>query len=128
MSGGAWEYVMGVYADASGNPRSGYSTSNNSGFNGIVENQNGTVATYSSGRTFPDSKYYNLYTGSSYYGHALSETQGFSKHGLPYGITYAPWYIRGGVYDDINSGIFSPGVSGGMQQKNISSRFVITNE
>ena len=128
MSGGSWEYVMGVYADTSGNPRSGYSSSNNSGFNGIVENQNGTVATYSSGLTFPDSKYYNLYTGSSYYGHALSETKGFSKHGLPYGITYAPWYIRGGVYDDINSGIFSPGVSGGMQQKNISSRFVITNE
>ena len=128
MSGGSWEYVMGVYADTSGNPRSGYSSSNNSGFNGIVEDKNGTVATYSSGRTFPDSKYYNLYTGSSYYGHALSETIGFSKHGLPYAITYAPWYIRGGVYDDINSGIFSPGVSGGMQQKNISSRFVITNE
>ena len=62
---------MGVYADTSGNPRSGYSSSNNSGFNGIVENQNGTVATYSSGLTFPDSKYYNLYTSSSYIGHII---------------------------------------------------------
>ena len=33
MSGGAWEYSMSVYADSNGKPRSGYSTSYNSGFN-----------------------------------------------------------------------------------------------
>ena len=48
MSGGAYEYVMGVYSN----------TIMNSGFNSL-----------------PDAKYYNNYTGSSYTGHALTETQ-----------------------------------------------------
>ena len=35
MSGGSWEYVMGVLLDQNGKPMSGYSSSNHSGFNGI---------------------------------------------------------------------------------------------
>ncbi len=61
MSGGSWEYVMGVLADTNGKPRSGFDSSDNSGFTGMLND--GTTYT---GIAFPDSKYYNLYTGSSY--------------------------------------------------------------
>ena len=36
ISGGKFEYVMGFYQDESGNIYTGASTSNNSGFNGVL--------------------------------------------------------------------------------------------
>ena len=129
MSGGAEEYVMGVLADPNGKPRSGYDSSNNSGFNGIVENINGTVATYSSGRTFPDSKYYNLYTGSSYTGHALTETKNwYSDGGASFVDSRNPWFIRGGsCFSKSNSSEFFFFASYGRANSN-GLRLVITNE
>ena len=129
MSGGAEEYVMGVLADPNGKPRSGYDSSNNSGFNGIVENINGTVATYSSGRTFPDSKYYNLYTGSSYTGHALTETKNwYSDGGASFVNSRNPWFIRGGnCFSQSNSNEFFFFASYGRANSN-GLRLVITNE
>lgn len=103
MSGGSWEYVMGVLADSNGNPRSGNDSESNSGFNGLLSD--GT--SYTSGVNFPASKYFDLYTGTGpndscnggiCYGHALSETSGW--HGNFSNFVYAdsPWFIRGGLY------------------------------
>ena len=101
MSGGAFEYVMGVLADDSGNPRSGNSTDWNSGFNGLLPD--GT--SYISGIAFPSSKYYDLYTsqnsltacnGGVCYGHALSETAGWYLDYADFVRPVDPWFGRGG--------------------------------
>ena len=124
MSGGMDEYVMGVLADTNGNPRSGYSSSANSGFTGML----GDGTTYT-GVSFPDSKYYNLYTGSSYTGHALTETAGWYSNtdSLPY--EGCPWFVRGGSFNGATrAGVFNfsryDGNSGGIN----STRMVVTNE
>jgi len=124
MSGGMDEYVMGVLADTNGNPRSGYSSSANSGFTGML----GDGTTYT-GVSFPDSKYYNLYTGSSYTGHALTETAGWYSNtdSLPY--DGCPWFVRGGSFNGATrAGVFNfscyDGNSGGIN----STRMVVTNE
>ena len=125
MSGGASEYVMGVFADTNGKPRSGYNSSDNSGFTGMLEN--GTTYT---GITFPDSKYYNLYTGSSYTGHALTETKNWYSDSASFVSTVYPWFIRGGY--SLNSkyaGVFNfNNYSGASNSYYYSSRLVITNE
>ena len=125
MSGGADDYVMGVSADTNGKPRSGNSSSWNSGFTGMLKD--GTTYT---GVSFPDTKYYNLYTGSSYTGHALTETKNwYSDRALFVNSTY-PWFIRGGYYyDGADAGVFFFGISGGSSHLgDESSRLVISNE
>ena len=63
MSGGNWEYVMGVLKDASNNPISGREYGYNSGFNGTYGNESGTKT---NGINFPtDTRYYDLYTANS---------------------------------------------------------------
>ena len=57
MSGGTWEYVMGVMKDANGNLMSGASFYANSGFNGTLKDG----SSYTDGIDFPDSKYYDAY-------------------------------------------------------------------
>ena len=102
MSGGAWEYVMGVLADTNGKPRSGYNSSSNSGFTGMLND--GTTYT---GIAFPDSKYYNLYTGSSYTGHALTETKNWYSDTADFVNTSGPWFRRGDSYDlGASAGVF----------------------
>ena len=103
MSGGAAEFVMGVYNK----------TISGSGFNNL-----------------PDSKYYNNYTTTSYQGHALAETAGWYDNYNIVPSTSYPWFVRGGNYGNSGSGIFSfynygPGTTA---QPHYSSRFVITNE
>ena len=123
MSGGCHEYIMGVLADSSGGLRTGYDTSQNSGFTGILNN--GTTYT---GVSFPDSKYYNLYTGSSYTGHALTETAEWYNDSAYFFNSSNPWFIRGGRYTSTGAGIFSFGRQVGKGYIDVSSRFVITNE
>ncbi len=78
MSGGAWEYVMG--------------------------NNNKTVG--SSGIDFGsiDSKYYDVYTGSSIsngkLGDATKETQGWNGDYAYFVNSSEPWFLRGGYYSD----------------------------
>ena len=123
MSGGAYEYVMGVSADSSGNPRSGYDSSINSGFTGML--RDGTTYT---GITFPDSKYYNLYTGSSYTGHALTETNGWYNDDAYFVDSNYPWFIRGGYFiSNTSAGEFYFNGSGGNANSNYGLRLVITN-
>ena len=124
MSGGAEEYVMGVLADANGKPRSGNSSSSNSGFTGMLED--GTTYT---GIAFPDSKYYNLYTGSSYTGHAFSETYLWYNDNGVFVLDDAPWLIRGGENGSVKyAGVFCGAGSVGNENVYIATRFVITNE
>ena len=123
MSGGCHEYIMGVLADSSGRLRTGYDTSQNSGFTGILNN--GTTYT---GVSFPDSKYYNLYTGASYKGHALTETAEWYNDSAYFFNSSNPWFIRGGRYTSTGAGIFFFGRQVGKGYIDVSSRFVITNE
>ena len=124
MSEGADEYVMGVLADANGKPRSGNSSSSNSGFTGMLED--GTTYT---GITFPDSKYYNLYTGSSYTGHALTETKNWYSDGANFVNSYYPWFGRGGFCNDRTyAGVFFFNGGSGNSSSGNSSRPVISNK
>ena len=71
MSGGNWEYVMGVIKDASGNPMSGRNSKYNSGFNGTFgcptcDSDTSGVTALTTGTAFPtDTRYYDLYTANS---------------------------------------------------------------
>ena len=124
MSGGAWEYVMGVLADTNGKPRSGWNSSKNSGFTGMLEN--GTTYT---GITFPDSKYYNLYTGSSYTGHALTETKNWYSDYASFVYFNTPWFGRGGGYIiSTDTGVFFFRNAYGSSDSYYSSRPVISNK
>ena len=122
MSGGANEYVMGVLSDSNGNPRSGYSTSSNSGFNGTVyDSGNNTEKT--DGIAFPNRKYYDLYLQSQFNGsystnmqlctletcggHALSETASWYNDYANFVDPEYPWFLRGGNYNNgANAGAF----------------------
>ena len=102
MSGGAWEYVMGVYNNAK----------SSSGFNSL-----------------PDEKYYNNYTGSSYTGHALTETKNWYSDYADFVFTSYPWFLRGGNYGDgASAGVFGFGINDGNSYNSYSSRPVISNE
>ena len=123
MSGGANESVMGVLSDLNGNPRSGCSSSLNSGFNGIVYD-NGNNTAYTGGISFPNSKYYDLYLQSQFNGdystnmqlctletcagHALYETANwYSDYSYFVDPTFS-WLTRGGDDDDdIHTGEFN---------------------
>ena len=103
MSGGAWEYVMGVYSN----------TISDSGFSSL-----------------PDNKYYNNYTATSYTGHAISETKGwYNDQSFSVYFSVSPWFKRSCYYDDGElSGMFAFYGSSGINGDNSASRFVITNE
>ena len=66
MSGGNWEYVMGVLEDSNGNIYSGRNSTYNSGFKGIYgcptcdSNTSGLIKN-TTGLDFPDIHYYNVY-------------------------------------------------------------------
>ena len=103
MSGGSWEYVMGVYSNKI----------SDSGFSSL-----------------PDNKYYNNYTATSYTGHAISETKGwYNDQSFSVYFSVSPWFIRGCYYDDGElSGMFAFYGSSGINGNDRASRFVITNE
>jgi len=103
MSGGAWEYVMGVYSNKI----------SDSGFSSL-----------------PDNKYYNNYTATSYTGHAISETKGwYNDQSFSVYFSVSPWFKRSCYYDDGElSGMFAFYGSSGINGDNSASRFVITNE
>ena len=102
MSGGANEYVMGVYNKTIGS----------SGFNSL-----------------PDEKYYNNYTVIGYSGHALTETQEWYWDAAIYVESGYPWYSRGGMFlDSSGAGVFYFSKANGVPGNFSSSRLVISNE
>ena len=124
MSGGADEYVMGVLADPNGKPRSGNSSSWNSGFTGMLKD--GTTYT---GVSFPDTKYYNNYTGTTYTGHALTETKNWYSDDARFVNTGYPWFRRsGGRSNTTYAGVFEFYRDNGNSGSESSSRLVISNK
>ena len=124
MSGGAVEYAMGVFANSNGELWSGHTTSNNSGFTGLV----GSSGTSYTGTAFPDSKYYDVYKASSgttisaltacnggiCYGHGLSEVNKWYGDNVSFVYAVFPWFDRGGNYKyGANAGAFSFSFSNG---------------
>ena len=118
MSGGTFEYVMGVFANSDGTLWSGYSTSSNSGFNGLL----GTAGTAKTdGIAFPENKYYEVYKASSgttinaltacsggyCYGRSLSETSSWYGDYAGFVSATTPWFVRGGDYSNgVSAGVF----------------------
>ena len=119
MSGGAWEYVMGVIKDntSNGNPMSGNSDAYNSGFEGYIYNSNNYKLI--SGRTFPESKYYDLYDfgttcnddaayARAKTGDATTETKGWYGDYAGFAYGNGPWFVRGGSHgSDTGSGVWA---------------------
>ena len=109
MSGGASEYVMGVY---------GTSSSPSKGSSGFT--------------TFPDSKYYNLYTTTSAnntnIGDALYETNGWNNDEGTFIKSSNPFLVRGHNYSGASeAGIFRfLGSSGSGSSGNSSFRVCLT--
>ena len=102
MSGGAYEYVMGVY--------------------------NKTID-YSGFSSLPDPKYYNNYTTKSYTGHALTETENWYSDYAGFVGTSGPWFYRGGSSSNsANAGVFSFKYGHGYSDSFHSSRPVISNK
>ena len=102
MSGGAYEYVMGVYTNTIGE----------SGFSSL-----------------PDTKYYNNYTETSYTGHALTETKNWYSDSAGFVNSINPWFMRGGNYGNgTYAGVFYFSINDGNSYINYSSRLVISNE
>jgi len=67
MSGGTWEYVMGVMLDEKGVPISGENNLFNSGFLGPLscpscDGGDSSIAEITTGYAFPDKRYYDAYT------------------------------------------------------------------
>jgi prepilin-type N-terminal cleavage/methylation domain-containing protein len=127
MSGGTAEYLMGNYLNYSG-----YSATYNSGFNGPY-GQGGSLTT---GESFPENKYFNLYTtstkttacnGGICYGQALSETSGwYNDYGNMINANN-PWLVRGGGNSTTTwAGIFASFLDYGHATSLIGSRLVVT--
>ena len=128
MSGGSFEYVMGVYTD--GNKLwSGHSTDYNSGFNGCVGVD--CASEKKDGLAFPDSKYHNVYTTSDAYKssglqHAMTETNGWYNDGVAFVSSGSPWVGRGGVFSSGGvAGVFTAGSNYGVGYENDSFRPVL---
>ena len=128
MSGGAYEYVMGVMQDNSDSsrPMSGNSTFFNSGYIGKVFYDmncagNCDYGYVNSGNilSFPNSKYYDLYANGSTYedqtaynrshlGDATGETRNWYSDNANFVYPVNPWFLRGGIcYNRTNAGIFN---------------------
>ncbi|HIR73896.1 TPA: hypothetical protein IAB95_00150, partial [Candidatus Ventrenecus avicola] len=132
MSGGTWESVMGVMMDESGNPMSGRSSINNSGFNGVFscplcDKDTSGITEITNGYDYPDSKYYDVYKyGTDYTNYTLrilGDATGelgpfvevdYTNIGSWYSersesvSTLIPWFARGGGrHNGFCSGTFS---------------------
>jgi len=108
MSGNLYEYVMGVYWDGS-KLWSGMNSNYNSGFNGCLGSS--CSSTLETGLSYPNGKYYNLYTTDTNYTtaglqHAMTETYNWYGDGWGFVTSDNPWIMRGGSWDDIYAGLF----------------------
>ncbi len=128
VNGGSLESVMGVYD----NPerRSGYSTSDNSGYTGLLDD--GKIF---EGREWQDDKYYDFYStdnwmtacdGNPCKGHALNETNAWYNN--PVNILWGryPWNWRSGYWKDKNGGVFMHNNWDGSANAEASFRIVLT--
>ena len=155
MSGGGWEYVMGVMQakDGDSTPTTGPNATNNSGFNGPYSNNGDSSKT--DGQEWPSRKYYDLYDYSTSHqyqrgqlGDATKEFGPFysvnwKKTNGEYGpIRYigsyntdaaffiyssSPWFIRGGGSTvGTETGVEAFGRTQGKETIDYSFRIVLT--
>ena len=132
MSAAMGTYVMGVMQDNTGTntPMSGYNSSSNSGFTGKVY-ASGNFTEYS-GVSFPNSKYYDLYSyGTSYsdytrriLGDATGEVHGWYYDDANFVYSDFPWFIRGGNGPAV-PGVFTFGDYGGGPNLKLAFRSVL---
>ncbi len=126
ISGGAWEYIMGVFNKMSGNTKE-----INSGYSGLLSDD-----TTVSGRSWPAEKYYDLYTsddvntacgGKICNGHALNEITDWYKDYYHMLKKEFPWLVRGRPATDNDViGPFSYAFTSGAQNIAYSFRQVLT--
>ncbi len=146
MSGGAWEYVMGVIMDEKGNLISGQNSIYNSGFNGKLSDNNQFIDGYS----WPAEKYFDKYlysTENTNYqrrilGDATGEMGPFNSqqyltqnrfigswyNDLAFFITYnICWFERGGDFvSGTDDGLFSFTYDSGVNYSNLGFRIILT--
>ena len=154
MSGGAWEYVMGIMLDQNGKPMSGRSSLYNSGFNGTFgcptcDSDTSGLTSLTNGYDFPDKKYYDTYayaTVDEQYqrrilGDATGEMGPFSTakyltqtrqigswHAdLAYFVySVSPWIVRGGHHVlGLDAGAFAFYGTHGRANNDVSFRVVL---
>ncbi len=155
MSGGAWEYVMGIMLDQNGNPMSGRNSLYNSGFNGTFgcpncDNDTSGSTELTGGYDFPNSKYYDTYayatvdeqfqrrilgdaTGemgpfanATYLTQTRQTSSWYADHAYFVWASY-PWFFRGGSYRyGSEAGVFAFGNTDGHVNSNHSFRVVLT--
>ena len=155
MSGGSYEYAMGVILDQNGSPMSGRNSLYNSGFNGIFgcptcDSDTSGLISLTNGYSWPEKKYYDTYayaTADEQYqrrvlGDATGEMGPFSpvtymleirRIGSWY-VNYASsvyvntqWFIRGGNTSmGVQSGIFAFSIEYGRYRSGVGFRLILT--
>ena len=152
MSGGTWEYVMGVLADSNGIIFSGRNSEYNSNFKGIYgcpecDDDTSGITENIEGLDMPDSRYYNIYKNNyelssdiwyiyseGILGDATKEVAILNDSYVekwfdddPYFVTpQYPWLSRGGNWAaGTGAGIFNMQRSYGNAFKRSSSRLVL---
>jgi len=155
MSGGAWEYVMGVMLDEAGNPVSGRNSTNHSGFNGTLtcptcDGDTSGKTNITDGYEWPEAKYYDTYIYENSSAHYERRILGDATGEVgPFGtVTYltqsrgisswysnvswfvfsgSPWFERGGYQSSgLDSGVFAFGLENGRLQSWLSFRMVLS--
>ena len=155
MSGGAWDYVMGVMLDQDGKPMSGRNSLYNSGFNGkfgssTSDSDTSGLISLTNGYDFPEKKYYDTYaydasnqrfqrkilgdaTGemgpfanATYLTKTRQISSWYTDHAnLVYSVN--PWFYRGAAYSDgLNAGVLAFNDTNGTVYGYISFRLVLT--
>ena len=155
MSGGAWEYVMGVMLDQNGKPISGRNSLYNSGFNGTFgcptcDSDTSGLTELIAGYDWVDTKYYDLYfygtAGKDFSLRILGDATG--EMGKFETITYtsvsrqvsswytdeayeiymsSPWFRRGNSHaKGLDAGMFSFGDMRGMGRIDQTFRIILT--
>ena len=138
MSGGAWEYQMGVYTNTTNDKYSGMCDYYQSGYKGIYGNPSGnancnsSITNNTSGLYYPSDKYYKLYQSASwqsktsYLGDALGETNAWYKDTSNFVNASNPWFIRGGNGGNgVIAGGFYFNSNSGFANSNLSFRAVV---
>jgi len=139
MSGGAYEYVMGVIkGNESINPMSGSTDAYNSGFGGQIYNSGNYKDI--SGRSWPNFRYYDLYEFGTTHndaaayaryksGDATTETKSWNGDHTYFIDATSPWFVRGGGYSNgIDAGTFNFSRTAGRSVANNSFRPVLAQE
>ncbi len=153
MSGGSWDYVMGVMQATQNNkvPTTGPNSTQNSGFNGPYSNDSNN-GSKTDGKPWPSSKYYDLYeyhaSNQEYQrgtlGDATKEMGPFYKVSYNNGSTIrhigsynadladfvnsvGAWFIRGAAYSrGTDTGVGSFGAGLGNESSEHSFRVILT--